>query len=70
MTLQEIVNNYDSFDAIPTSYLPTDSKALEKVKKQFEEGKEKMSAYTGAQKNVEKFMSAGTTNDKGDFLPP
>lgn len=66
MTLQEIVNNYDSFDAIPASYLPTDSKELEKVKKQFEKGKKKMSAFTGAQKNAERNMSSGTTNDKGD----
>lgn len=64
--LQELVNKYDSFDAIPASMKPTDSKALEKMKKQFEEGKNKMSVFTGAQKNAEKSMSAGTTNDKGD----
>ena len=52
--LQQLVDKYESWEAIPDSEKPKDSKQLEKMKSAFELGKEKMSAYTGAQKNFTK----------------
>lgn len=64
--LQQLVDKYESWEAIPDSEKPKDSKQLEKMKSAFESGKEKMSANFGARENLLKNSFAGNTNDKGD----
>lgn len=64
--LQQLVDKYESWETIPDSEKPKDSKRLEKMKSAFEAGKKKMSAISGAGENLLKNSSAGITNDKGD----
>lgn len=64
--LQQLVDKYESWEAIPDSEKPKDSKQLEKMKSAFKSGKKKMSAISGAGENLLKNSSAGITNDKGD----
>jgi hypothetical protein len=64
--LQQLIDKYESWETIPDSEKPKDSKQLEKMKSAFESGKKKMSAISGAGENLLKNSSAGITNDKGD----
>lgn len=64
--LQQLIDKYESWETIPDSEKPKDSKQLEKMKSAFESGKEKMSAYSGARENLLENSFAGNTNDKGD----
>lgn len=65
-TIKELVDKYESWESIPDSEKPSDSKQLDKMKKAFEKGKSVLSAMAGAKDNVLKNSSAGITNDKGD----
>jgi hypothetical protein len=64
--LQQLIDKYESWETIPDSEKPKDSKQLEEMKSAFESGKKKMSAYSGARENLLKNSSAGNPNDKGD----
>lgn len=66
-TIKELVDKYESWESIPDSEKPSDSKQLDKMKKAFENGKSVLSAMAGAKDNVLKNSSAGITNNKGDF---
>ena len=64
--LQQLIDKYETWESIPDTEKPKDSKQLDKIKKMFEEGKKKAAAITGAKDNLLKNSSAGIANDKGD----